>query len=88
MEGVVKQEQTLFNDLHYKKNKAVILGHSGERQEGGRKWAARARGFGFILQGGGSTFCSRRGEGYCKNYKKSPNNALYEGDLEICSKYV
>ncbi len=45
-------------------------------------------GFGFFLQGGGKHFLLQGGEGYCKIAKKSPKNALFEGVLEIYSKYV
>ena len=60
----------------------IILGHGGGRQEGGRKWSGR-RGIRIFPAGGGSTFSSRGGEGYCKIAKKSPKNALFEGVLGI-----
>ncbi len=58
-----------------------------------RWWAAGrgvengpAGGIQIFPAGGGSTFCPRRREGYCKIAKRALKNALFEGVMEICSK--
>ncbi len=57
----------------------AILGHGSGQQEGGRKWAGR---------GGIRIFPAGGGARLLENCKKSPKNALFEGVLEIYSKYV
>ncbi len=60
-----------------------ILGHGGGRQEGGRKWAGRGGIRIFPAGGEGALFASGGGEGYCKIFKKSPENALLKKFLKI-----
>ncbi len=63
-----------------------ILGHGGGRQEGVENWP---EGGGIrIFPAGGEARIAPGGGRMLYNCKKNPENALFQGVLEICSKYV